>query len=89
MTSKERAALRAKAHALKPAYRIGKAGITEAVASDIAAGFNRSELLKVKVLDGALLTAREAAEALSEQIEGAQVVQVAGRIVTLYRAAAE
>lgn len=43
------------------------------------------ELLKVKVLDGAPVAAREAGDALRERIPDVFVPQVIGRTVVLYR----
>ena len=86
LTSKQRSHLRGLAHSLKPVLRIGKDGVTPAVVEAVVDAFNTRELLKVKVLDNALLDARDVAGELSEQIDGTEVVQTMGSIATLYRA---
>lgn len=85
LSSKQRAHLRALAHDLKPAIHIGKDGITDAVVLAVAEAFNTRELLKVKVLDTALLSPRDAGLDLAARIEGVRLVQTLGHIATLYR----
>lgn len=65
--------------------QVGKEGLTTAVVRSVEHGFNTREVLKVKVLETAPSTAREVADELAGRIEGTQVVQVMGRIATLYR----
>ena len=85
LTSKQRAHLRSLAHSLKPILQIGKEGVTDEVASSVEGAFQNRELLKVKVLDTAPLSAKEAGEQLAAQVSGARLVQVIGRTVVLYR----
>lgn len=85
MNPKQRAYLRAQAHPLKPVVHIGKEGVTEASVRNTFDSFNTRELLKVRVLETAPASVREIGEALAAQLEEAQVVQVIGRIVVLYR----
>lgn len=47
--------------------------------------FNTRELLKIKVLEAAPLSAEEAGAALAEQLEDTHLVQVIGRTIVLYR----
>ena len=85
LTSKQRAHLRSLAHRLKPVVQVGNEGITEAVVASVEDALNTRELLKVKVLDAAPVTARDAAAQLADRVEGARVPQVIGRTVVLYR----
>ena len=85
LSSSQRAALRRLAHHIKPAVHVGKGGITPALLQTMEEAFANAELLKVKVLEGAPDTPREAAQALADQTDGVIVVQVMGRIATLYR----
>jgi len=85
LTSKQRAFLRSQAHAMKPVVQVGNDGVTEPVLRSLAEAFNTRELLKVKVLEGAPVTSREAAELLRDGVEGAEVPQVIGRTIVLYR----
>ena len=84
LTARQRAFLRAEAHHLEPAARIGKEGVTGAALAAVEEALERRELIKVKVLEAAPDTARVTAERLAE-MEGVAVVQVIGRVVVLYR----
>ena len=85
LTPKQRAYLKSLAHPLKPILQIGKEGVTDAVIGTIDGAFRTRELLKVKVLETAPSDAREIGAALAERVQGAQLVQVIGRTVVLYR----
>jgi RNA-binding protein len=80
--------LRALAHHLDPVVQLGTAGLTDAVLKKVAVELENHELIKVKVGENAPMSAREAAPLLEERT-GAQVAQVIGRIVVLYKARAE
>lgn len=85
MTGKERAEKRAEANALAPVFQIGKDGVTDAVCEQLEAVFNTRELVKIKLhLDTCPQSPREAADLLSEK-SGAEVIQVIGGVVVLYR----
>lgn len=75
--------LRSMCNRLKPTVTIGKGGV-EAVVEATVANLERHELVKCSVLDGADLSAREAADRLCE-LTGAQLVQVIGHKFSLYR----
>ncbi|HEU5209319.1 MAG TPA: ribosome assembly RNA-binding protein YhbY [Longimicrobiales bacterium] len=85
LTARQRAHLKSLAHPLKPLFQIGREGVTSNVAGTIAAALETRELLKVKVLEGAPVSAREAADELAGQVEAMHVVQVIGRTIVLYR----
>lgn len=85
ITSRQRAFLRSQAHALKPVVQVGMEGLTPAVIASLIEAFNTRELLKVKVLEGAPEDARTTASKLVEAVPGAQVPQVIGRTVVLFR----
>ncbi len=76
--------LRSLAHHLKPVVMVGNAGLTDAVERKLDVELENHELIKVKVLEGAPLSAKEAAPLLEARL-GAQVAQVIGRTVVLYR----
>ena len=73
MTSKERAALRGQANTIDVTLMVGKGGVSDA-----------HELVKSRVLEAAMLTAREACDALCEAT-GADGVQVVGGTFVIYR----
>lgn len=85
MTSKERAALRAKANTLDAIIQIGKEGISDNLIAQIDDTLDVRELIKVRVhLETAPQPPKELAQALGEAL-GADVVQVIGGIIVLYR----
>ena len=77
LTSKQRAYLRGLAAAEDTIVIIGKGGITENVIIQMNDALKARELVKGRVLENSLLTAREAADALSETCR-AEIVQVIG-----------
>ena len=84
MTSKERARLRGLASTENTVIQIGKSGITDAVIASVDTALTARELIKGKVLESSMLTAREACEQLAEAV-GAEPVQAIGTIFVLYR----
>ena len=84
MTSKERARLKAIASTENTIIQIGKSGITENVIASVDTALAARELVKGKVLESSMLTAREACEQLAEACE-AESVQAIGTKFVLYR----
>ena len=84
LTSKERAELRAQANTLEPIVIVGKGGITENLIVQTSDALNARELIKCRVLETALMSAREACDALCEAT-GAEGIQVVGSKFVLYR----
>ncbi len=84
LTSKERAALRAQANTLDTTLMVGKSGITEAVIAEVDNQLTTRELVKGKVLEGALLSPREASDAICEATS-ADGVAVIGTKFVIYR----
>ncbi len=84
MTSKERARLRGLASTENTVIQIGKSGITDAVIASVDTALTARELIKGKVLESSMLTAREACEQLAEAV-GAEPVQAIGTKFVLYR----
>ena len=64
LTSKERANLRAQANGLEVTLMVGKGGVSEAVLEETQRLLEAKELIKGRVLETALLTAREASDQL-------------------------
>lgn len=87
MTSKERAAWRAKANSLEPIIQIGKEGISDNLLTQIDDTLDNRELIKIRVhLDTAPNAPRKFADEIGEKL-GADVIQVIGGIIVLYRKA--
>lgn len=84
LTSKQRAQLRGLANAMDPIVHIGKDGISENLARQADEALEARELIKCRVLENSLLTAREACDELSRLTRSEQV-QVIGSKFVLYR----
>lgn len=84
LTPRERAALKARAHALEPVVMVGQGGVSDAVVAEIDRALTAHELIKVK-LGGADRAARTAlADAICTRA-GAADVQRVGKIIVLWR----
>ena len=84
LTSKERSELRAKANTLETTLIVGKGGVSESLIADVEVQLDNRELVKGKVLETALMTAREACDAICEAT-GADGVGVVGNKFVIYR----
>ena len=82
LTSKQRAQLRAMANGLDVILTVGKDGDNRVKQADDA--LEARELIKGKVLENSLLSAREACDELSKRTRSEQV-QVIGNKFVLYR----
>ena len=89
MTGKERAAFRAQANHLEPLFQVGKGGMSDALIKQTDDALRARELIKVKVLlESSPITPRETADALAAAT-GAEVIQVIGGVIVLYRESPE
>ena len=84
LTSKQRAYLRGLAAKEDTILQIGKDGITEKTTETMSDMLRARELVKGRVLENSLLSAREACEILSERCRAEQV-QVIGSKFVLYK----
>jgi len=84
LTSKQRAQLRGMAATEDTILHIGKDGITANVITEMQNALKARELVKGRVLDNSMLTAREACDALSAACRAEQV-QVIGSKFVLYK----
>ena len=84
LTSKERAELRSQANNLDTTLMVGKDGVTDAVIAEAENLLTARELIKGKVLESALMTAREVSDAICEAT-GADGVSCVGSKFVLYR----
>jgi RNA-binding protein len=83
LTPRERAGLKARAHALEPVVQVGQAGASEAVIAEVDRALTAHELIKVRLAGD-----RDDRTALVDAIcgqTGAAAVQTVGRIATLWR----
>lgn len=84
LTSKQRAQLRGLANTIDTILIVGKDGIGENLVKQANDALEARELIKGRVLETAMLSAREAAEALVP-LTRSEVVQVIGTKFVLYR----
>ena len=85
MTSKERAALRAKANSLQPLFQVGKGGVSDALIEQTNDALRAHELIKLKVLlETCPKPPKEIANEIAEKTE-AQVVGVIGGAMIFYK----
>lgn len=88
ITSKQRAYLRKLSHTLEPIFQIGKDGISDTLIEGIDTALNKREILKVHILDTALLDTRETCDTVAKRLN-AEPVQVIGNKFILYRRSKE
>ena len=84
LTSKQRAQLRGLAAAEDTIIQVGKGGINDNLIASVNAALKARELVKGRVLENSMLSAREACDALAEAC-AAEGVQVIGTKFVLYR----
>ncbi len=84
LTSKQRAELRAQANPMETTLMVGKEGVTEAVAAEADRLLTARELVKGKVLETALMSAREVCDAICEAT-GAEGISCVGSKFVIYR----
>ena len=84
LTSKERAELRGQATTIDTTLMVGKSGITDALIAETENQLDSRELVKGKVLEGAMMTPREVLDELCEAT-GAEGIAVIGTKFVIYR----
>ena len=84
LTSKQRAQLRGIANTIDTIVHIGKDGINDNLVKQANDALEARELIKCKVLENSMLTAREACDQLA-QLTRSEGVQVIGTKFVLYR----
>jgi RNA-binding protein len=84
LTGKQRRYLRALGHHLEPVVLVGKDGLSEGLIGATDAALTTHELIKVKLGESAGDDRRGLGAALAEAA-GADLVQVLGRTLLLYR----
>ena len=84
ITSKQRAYLRGLAMNEDTIILIGKGGVTDSVVLSVCDALKARELVKGKVLESSMLTAREACDELAERC-GAEGIQCIGTKFVLFK----
>jgi RNA-binding protein len=85
LSSKERSALKAQAHHLKPVVRLGQHGLTEGVINETNISLDVHELIKIHIHNAERDDRRAVAEALCKATN-AECVGSIGKVFILYRA---
>lgn len=86
ITSKQRAFLRKLANNLEPVFQIGKGGITDELIHQLANALEARELIKVHVLETAMLDIKPTCNEIAERLY-AEPVQAIGSKFVLYKRA--
>jgi RNA-binding protein len=84
INSKQRKALKTKAHHLKPVIRIGQHGVSEGVVAETHIALDTHELIKVQIQQGERAERHAAIETLCQQTQ-AELVHAIGKIFIIYR----
>lgn len=88
LSGKQKRFLRGLGHDLKPVIMVGKGEISEALVNETAEALASHELIKVKILESCMMDRFEVADALAVAC-AAEVAQVLGRTLLLYKRAKE
>ncbi len=86
ITSKQRAYLRKLANTIDPIFQIGKGGITEEIIKQLSLALEARELIKVHILETALLDTKTACNDIAKALN-AEPIQAIGSKIVLYRPA--
>ena len=86
MTSKQRAYLKGLAMTMDPIFQIGKSSLTPELTAAVAEALEARELIKLNILKNCVDDCNELAAVLAERTH-AQVVQVIGKKIVLYKEA--
>ena len=84
LTSKQRSEFRAQANTLETTLMVGKDGVTDAVVAEADRLLTARELVKGKVLEAALMSAREVSDAICEAT-GADGISCVGNKFVIWR----
>jgi RNA-binding protein len=84
LNSRQRAQLRAMANPLDTIFQIGKGGITENLVTQVNDALTARELIKGRVLEASMMSAREALDELCRLCRAEPVFSIGSRFV-LYK----
>ncbi|PLR85870.1 ribosome assembly RNA-binding protein YhbY [Bacillus canaveralius] len=88
LTGKQKRFLRSKAHHLNPIFQVGKGGVNENMVKQIAEALEARELIKISILQNS----EEDRDTVAEKLvagTGAELVQIIGNIIVLYKESME
>ena len=84
LTSNEKRQLKALASTLETKYQVGKNEISNTVIAMLDKALTAKELIKIDVMKAVMVPVMELALDLSSRLN-AEIVQVVGRVIVLYR----
>lgn len=88
LTGKQKRYLRSLAHHEKAIFQVGKNGINENMIQQIIDALEKRELIKVSILQNCMLDKEEVADQLKSGT-GAEIVQIIGSNIVLYKTSEE
>ncbi|WP_066194235.1 MULTISPECIES: ribosome assembly RNA-binding protein YhbY [Gracilibacillus] len=88
LTGKQKRFLRAKSHRIQAIFQVGKDGVNPNMIKQIGEALEKRELIKVSILQNCMEDKEDVAEALAEGAD-AQVVQIIGNTIVLYKESTE
>lgn len=88
LRGKQKRFLRSKAHHLKPIFQVGKGGPNENLFKQIEDALEARELIKISILQNCEWNKNEVADELIENT-GAELVQIIGNTLVLYKESVE
>jgi putative YhbY family RNA-binding protein len=84
LTPRERARLKARAHALEPVVQVGAAGLTDTVVAEVDRALTAHELVKVRIAGDDRHARAAAGDELCARTDAAPVQRV-GKVLVLWR----
>ncbi|WP_409341408.1 ribosome assembly RNA-binding protein YhbY [Paenibacillus sp. MBLB4367] len=88
LTGKQKRYLRSQAHHLTPIFQVGKGGVNDHLIKHIEESLEVRELIKISVLNNNDDDRNEIADELADR-SGAELVQVIGKTIVLYKESKE
>ena len=84
LTSRERAHLKSRAHAMEPVVNVGKTGVTDAVIAEVERALTAHELIKVRAASQDREGRAEVLKTILARTD-ATAVQTVGKVMVLWR----
>jgi len=84
VTGKQRAYLRGLANSLEPVFQIGKGGVTDVLVEQLRLVLDTRELIKVHILETALLDTKETCNEIAARLDAVPVQAIGSKFV-LYK----
>lgn len=88
LTGKQKRYLRSEAHHLKAIFQVGKDGVNPNMVEQLIDVLEKRELIKVHVLQNCMEDKKNVANQIAEET-GAQIVQIIGNQIVLYKESVE